>query len=113
MTEDLRLTEVLTTSSAIANYLGAATIDAKHLLLAVDVLLGNSTMDDLGRPISPLVSRATRAGGKVSPALQALAQRWFGELGGDPLATLDHDSLTKLIQELHTLEESEPTEADE
>ncbi len=103
MTDALRLTEILTTSSAIANYLGVPVVDASHLLKAIEVLEGNVTLDDLGRPLSPMLSRLTRAGNGVAPEVQQLAQRWFAELGGDPLAEFDEESLKAFIEEARAL----------
>ena len=106
MTDALRLTDVLTTSSAIANYLGVRTIEPSHLLAAVDVLTGKATLDDLGRPLSPMVSRVTKAGSTVAPEIQALAQRWFAELGGDPLGEFDADSLSRFVDEVRALSDA-------
>ncbi|MGE0598258.1 MAG: hypothetical protein AB7J35_00345 [Dehalococcoidia bacterium] len=103
MSDGLRLTEILTTSSAVANYLGSPLIMPSHLLAAIEILEGSRTLDDLGRPLSPLVSRVARAGDAVAPEIRELARRWFAELGGDPTAELEGEELQRFTQELRVL----------
>src|SRR5438045_7101463 len=98
--EPLRFTDVLTTASAVANYLGAEDVTASHVLDAIAVLRGEKGMEDLGRPLSPLVRRG-QAG--ADAAVRALAQRWWTELGGSPDAELDEAALERLSAELRAL----------
>jgi hypothetical protein len=98
--EPLRLTDILTTSSAVANYLGESNVTAGHMLSAIAILRGEVTMESLGRPVSPLVPRA-RDGGGADPRVRELAQRWFARLGGDVGAALDDVQLASLVEELH------------
>ncbi|MCC7364905.1 MAG: hypothetical protein IT303_11090 [Dehalococcoidia bacterium] len=99
--EPIRFADILTTASAVANYLGAATITAAHLLDAIAILCGERRMEDLGRPVSPLLGGATRgAGPAVPPAVQELVQRWFAALGSDPNAGLAPEQLAALRQDL-------------
>ena len=99
----LRLTEILTTSSAVANFLGAREVSADHVLSAIGILRGEKNLDDLGRPQSPMLSRATGAGSGAEEAVKELAQRWFARLGGDVLAELDEGLLSEFEGELRTI----------
>lgn len=104
MNEGLRLTEILTTASAVANYLGAPVVEATHLLSAMRILRDEMTLDDLGRPLSPMVARVTRPGSSVDAGVQELAQRWFKMLGGVATAELDEAQLATLRTELIALD---------
>jgi hypothetical protein len=101
--ERLRLAEILTTGSAVANYLGAREVAAEHLDAGIDILLGAKTMEDLGRPQSPLVARVSGAGSGADDAVKALAQRWLVELGGDVQRELTEEQLVRLRGELTAL----------
>ena len=103
MSDGLRLTEILTTASAAANYQGAPTVEAEHLRIAIELLTGRLTMEDLGRPQSPLVARMTKAGSGVAPEVKELAGRWFARLGDDPLAEFDEARLAEFTAEISTL----------
>lgn len=107
MSERLRLTEILTTSSAVANYLGVPEVSVSHVRQALSLLKGETTLDDLGRPQSPLLARVTGAGKGAEPALRALAQRWFARLGGDAAAEFDEAQLAEFEAELTALEAGE------
>jgi hypothetical protein len=100
--EPLRLTEILTTSSAVANYLGQPDVTAGHMLSAIAILRGETTIESLGRPVSPLIPRA-RGGAGAHPRVRELAQRWFARLGGDAGAVLDEGQLASLIEELNAI----------
>ena len=99
--EPLRLTDILTTASAVAHFQGDAVVVAGHLRKAVGVLAGQISMDDLGRPRSPLVPRGEAS---VSDAVRALAQRWFVRLGSDVLAVLTAAQVAELLAELDALD---------
>jgi hypothetical protein len=101
--EHLRFADILTTASAVANYLGQPTVSAAHLLDAIAILRGATSLDDLGRPVSPLLRRATEPGGGVDPAIRELAQRWFAALGASVAAELDVAQLSALVAELEGL----------
>ena len=49
MAERLRLTEILTTSTAVANYLGEPVVAARHVRTALRMLEGETSLDDHGR----------------------------------------------------------------
>ena len=98
----IRFTDILTTASAIANYLGVSEVTAAHLLDSVAILEGAKTMDDLGRPVSPLVPRP-RGGPGATDEVRQLAQRWFASLGSDPLAELDLAALERLRHDVAAL----------
>ncbi len=108
MGDGLRLAEILTTSTAVANFLGAREVSAGHVLSAVEMLTGRKTLDDLGRPQSPLLSRVTGAGSSVDAAVKALAQEWVAKLGGDARAELDDGALAEFEADLRTLELEAP-----
>ena len=104
MSDSLRLTEILTTASAIASFVGSADVGPRHMLDAIAVLEGNKRMDDLGRPVSPLIPRG-RAG--ADPAVMEIAQRWFAALGSDVEAGLTVSQLEGLRAELVALPRSD------
>ena len=100
MSDGLRLTEILTTASAIANFVGDADVGPGHVLDAIAVLEGEKGMGDFGRPVSPLVPRG-KAG--AAPAVREIAQRWFAVLGSDVKAALSARQLDELRAELRAL----------
>lgn len=102
MTEPVRFVDVLTMAAAVANYLGDPMVAPPHLVEAIDILSGAKTMEDLGRPVAPLVPRS--AGGAVEPAVRELVRRWFADLGGDPRAELDAAQVSAFIGELRGLQ---------
>lgn len=98
----LRFADILSTASAVANYRGEPEVVAAHLLDAIDVLADRKTMEDLGRPQSPLVA-AHRPQAVVVQGVQDLVRRWFAELNGDINAELTGESLDRFIADLRTL----------
>ncbi len=97
------LADILTTASAVAHFLGSQAILAEHLATALAIQRGQMTMDELGKPLSPLVQRYPRgAGPGVAPAVQALVQRWFAELG-TATAPLSEEQMERLRGELNAL----------
>ena len=97
------LADVLTTASAVAHFMGGQGIRAEHLANALAIQRGRMTMDDLGKPLSPLVPRYPRgAGPGVDPAVQALVQRWFADLG-TATAPLSEEQMERLRDELAAL----------
>ena len=107
MGEGLRLSEILTTSSAVANYRGVRNVRALDVLDAVAMLRGEKALDDLGRPLSPMVSRISGAGSGATDGVRELAQRWFAALGEDPTAELDDQQQRNFELELSALAERE------
>ena len=103
MDEGLRLTDILTTASAVANFLGARDVDASHLLTAIELLQGTKTLDDLGRPLSPLVSRMTGAGSGATDEVKQLAQRWFTRQDGDVMYEFSSEDLAAFRAEVELL----------
>jgi len=101
--EALRLTDILTTGTAVANFTGERDVRAEHLLDAIAILLGEKTLDDLGRPVSPMLSRATGAGSGATEGVRSLAQRWFARQDGDVTRELPDDGLAELRAELERL----------
>ncbi|GAB4327027.1 MAG: hypothetical protein Kow0010_10370 [Dehalococcoidia bacterium] len=105
MGEPVRFVDVLTTASAVAHYRGHGTVTAAHLADALSIVLGEKSMEDLGRPASPML-RHGETGVDVSPAVRELAMHWFDALGNDPAATLDEGQVEELRRELHSLQEA-------
>lgn len=99
--DPLRFADILTTASAVANYHGVPDVTATHLLDAIAILREEKSLDDLGRPVSPLVPR--RPGAGVDPPVRDLVQRWWHTLGEDVNATLTAPALASLTAELHAL----------
>ncbi|MEO8541875.1 MAG: hypothetical protein ABI577_19200 [bacterium] len=97
MDDSLRLSDILTTASAVANFSGDHDVLARHLLVAIDLLQGRKTLDDLGRPLSPLVSRMTGAGSGASAEVRDLAQRWFARQGGNVLHQMSDAELAEFV----------------
>lgn len=99
MTDDrIRLVEVLTTASAVANFLGETNVSVAHLLTSLQILKGEASMEDLGRPVSPLVPRTGSPGS--TPEARAFAQRWYQSVGGDPHAALTPAQVEQMEREL-------------
>ena len=76
---------------------------ANHVLLAVEILLGAKTLDDLGRPQSPMISRVTGAGSGATADVRELAQRWYSRLASDPMGDLDDELLANFVAEAKAL----------
>lgn len=112
MSEGLRLTDILSTATAVANFTGVPAVSAEHLRLAIDILLGEKTLDDLGRPVSPLVSRVTGAGSGATAGVRGLAQEWFSRQQGDVAYELSDAELEAFRAELVELEARERSAAD-
>lgn len=104
--DPVRFADILTTASAVADYQGQSDVAAGHLLSAIEILDGRLTLEDLGRPVSPLVPRPRQRGSE--PRLRALVQRWWNDLGEDVNATLDRAALDRLAHELRALGERTP-----
>lgn len=102
----VRFTEVLTMATSVAAYLGESVIEARHVVLALDVLQGSRTLESLGRPVSPLARRPA-GGPAVHPDLASLVQAWWNALGSDPRAELDAGRLPAFLATLAG-EESPP-----
>jgi len=105
-TDDVRLAEILTTAAAVADFLSAGDVTAAHLLAAIAVLRDGRTVEELGRPLSPLVRRPPGLHGGAAPAVRELAQRWYAALGSDLAATMTPGEVRHFEAELHLLVES-------
>lgn len=110
--EPLRFADILTNASAIANYLGYPDVTARHMLDAIAILREERSMEDVGRPQSPLVRRpGGAAGAGVTPGVRALVQRWFAELG-DANAELDDEAVARFRAELVAIDREETAAGD-
>ncbi len=107
MEDRLRLTDILTTSAAVANFIGDREVGARHMLLAIAVLKGEKSLDDLGRPLSPLVSRMTGAGSGATDGVRLLAQRWFAQQHGDVRYEFSAEQLQELEEDISRLAAAE------
>lgn len=102
--DGLRFLDILTTASAVANYLGQPDVTPAHVREAISLLREEKTLDDLGRPLSPLVRRGPPgSAGGADARVRALAQRWYETLGSRPDAELSPEQLRDLIAELDGL----------
>ena len=97
----IRFADILTTASAVADYRGEAEVSAAHVLIAVEMLQGKTALEDLGRPVSPLVPRPGKRGSETR--LRQLVQRWWHDLGEDVNATLDSSQVSELQADLNGL----------
>jgi hypothetical protein len=102
----LRFTDILTMASSVASYLGVPDVSAQHVLAGIDILLGRTKMEDLGRVRSPLAPMPPSQYGGAEPAVRELAQRWFERLGNDPEAKLDNVQLAEFGAEVSALRDS-------
>lgn len=71
------------------------------MLDAIAILREEKGIDDLGRPVSPLVPRPQQPG--ADERVRDLVQRWWRELGQDVDAELPPAELPRLIAELEAL----------
>jgi hypothetical protein len=98
----LRFADILTTASSVANYLGEPAVTAAHLAAAVAVLLGETRVEDLGRPRSPLGRSRQQAG--ATGEVRAFVQRWFEALGSAD-ATIEGEMLRMFREEVRIAEQ--------
>jgi len=98
----MRFADILTTASAVASYLGAPEVSAGHMLHAIAIQAGSEALEDLGRPVSPLIPRGPVQAG-VAPAVREVVRRWFERLGGDAGAELDEAAIEALSGDLRAL----------
>jgi hypothetical protein len=99
----LRFADILTTASAVANYLGEPDVTFSHLAAAVAVLLGETRVEDLGRPRSPLGRSREQAG--ATPGVRVFVQRWFERLGSAD-AEISGDLLRTFREDVRTVEKA-------
>jgi hypothetical protein len=93
----VRLADLLTTASSLADFRGESTITLDHLRLGLGVLLGETTFERLGSGLSPLVPR--RGTPQPNAEVLAFARRWHERLG-DPFAPIASADLAELRAEL-------------
>lgn len=103
----IRFTDILTTATALAQYLGDNEINAFHLAESVGLLRGQRTLDEFGPGRSPLIPRDP-GGPAVGAELRDLTQAWFARLGSDPASELEESAVDEFLQELTALDSSRP-----
>ncbi|MGD9932983.1 MAG: hypothetical protein AB7T37_04620 [Dehalococcoidia bacterium] len=101
MATQISFTDILTTSASVASYLGAAHVAPEHVQHAIALLLEETVLEDIGRPLPPLVPRP--APGPATPGVRHLAQRWISGLGSDPARTLTGSELRSIRDEISAL----------
>lgn len=99
----LRFADILTTASAVANYLGEADVRGAHLVDAIALLREEKTLADLGRALSPLVPRPRGREAGADTAVKDLVQRWFAALGSDANAEIGEDEADRFAAEAAAL----------
>ncbi len=84
----------------MADYVGASAIGPDHVIASLDILEGKATMEEQGRPVSPLLRR-----GRPEPTaeVRGVVQRWFDDLGSDVSAQLSPESAEELRKEMERL----------
>jgi hypothetical protein len=102
MAEGVRFIDILTTASAVADYLGHLELTATDVIEAVAILRDERTLEDLGPGRSPLVRRLPGEGA-VSSEVRDLVQLWFDALGRDIEAELDEAGLAAFLGEVREL----------
>jgi hypothetical protein len=102
----VRFTDILTTASAVADYLGEPEVKPGHVLEAIAILRGERDLPDLGRGVSPLVPRGAGRG-LVAQAVRDLVQEWFERLRRDVTAELSEGALASFEAEVLALESDE------
>lgn len=100
--ERIRFVDLLTMASAVAGYLGAQELTPEHVVAALDVLEGSVNLEDLGRPVSPLVPKPP-GGAAVAPRVREFAQGWVTRPGNDPTCPLSAERLALLRDEVARL----------
>ncbi len=95
----LRFADILTTAAAVADYMGVADVSGEHLLAAMNILLEDLQLEDMGRPVSPMLRRNGQEKG-VEPAVKELVKRWFARVGTDINARLDAALLDEFRDEI-------------
>ncbi len=97
-----RFADILTTAAAVADYMGVPDVAPGHVLAALEILTEDRKLEDMGRPVSPMLRRPGQEKG-VELALREVVQRWFARLGGDANAVLSGDALVDFENEVKGL----------
>lgn len=106
MSTGISLADILTTSSSVANYLGVQDIAPGHLADAIALLLGETTLEQIGRPRSPLVPRPPA--GPATPQVRDFAQRWLERLDREATRELTLPELLLMREEIGVLASASP-----
>lgn len=99
--EPIRFVEILTTASAVANFHGEQDVQPAHVLSAIRILRNEIALEDLGRPVSPLIPRRGTPGS--TPEVRAFAQHWMELLENDVHRELTSEQLEAIVAELQNL----------
>ena len=101
MAIQISFTDILTTSSSVASYLGAANVAPEHVQHAIALLLEEIVLEDIGRPLPPLVPRPTP--GPATSPVRHLAQHWLARLGNDPARTMTASEVRSIRDQIAEL----------
>jgi len=99
----IRFTDILTTATALAHYLGEPEVTPRLLIESVAILRGAKTLDDFGPGRSPMIPRDP-GGAAVPAAVQELTQAWFRRMGHDPTIELEEGAVDEFLEEVQALE---------
>lgn len=99
----IRFTDILTTATALAHYLGDSEITTFHLTEAVALLRAQRTLEDYGPGRSPMIPRDP-GGAMVGPQLRDLTQAWFKRMGSNPTTELEDRAVEEFLDDLRALD---------
>lgn len=97
-----RFADILTTAAAVADYMGVPDVAPGHVLTALEILTEDRKLEEMGRPVSPMLRRHGEEKG-VEPALREVIQTWFARLSGDVNAVVSGELLIKFRNEVQSL----------
>jgi hypothetical protein len=101
-TGSARFADILTTAAAVADYMGVPDVAADHLLLSLEILLEDRKLEELGRPVSPMLRRPGEQKG-VDAGVRELVQEWFARLGHDANSELAGETLKAFRRDIRAL----------
>jgi len=103
---NIRFTDILTTATALAHYLGEPEVTPRLLRDSVAILREEKAIEDFGPGRSPFIPRDPM-GATVPRTVRELTQAWFHRLGDDPTVELEEGAVDEFLQELAALDGDE------
>lgn len=100
--EDIRFTDILTTSTSVANFLRASLVEKSHMIAAIDLLEEKISPEDLGTP-QPFLGSRPGAGPGVAPEIAAMVRKWWDSLGQDPQAVMSGEKMDAFRREIEAM----------